>query len=195
MQLGNLYLKLRILAMTISGFFISCIGLTLLSPLLLSLFIYSQFIFFLIRLKFGDKFIRPGGLDVLQGVETTQSRPYIYATARYEGKVDIEKLRKKFIHLIYEERDERKKPKFRRLRQILEPCYGYHIFRDAEDFDIRNHIKPVHMDDIFHTDELGTGQIISWERIMQRFLDKFGNTPLSNNIPQWELLLLDEETE
>ena len=149
MHLENVYQKLRVAAMTISGFVISCTAIILLLPLIIALAIYSKIVHFMIKLKHGDKYTRPGGLDILQGVETFRSRPYINAVARYEGHLDVDLFCKRMFHLAYKEKDANGEEKFRRLRQILEPCYGYHIFKDAEDFDVRNHVIKVRMSDLF----------------------------------------------
>lgn len=141
--------KIKIIFITAFGFFGSIFLMILLSPTLFIFWIISKFVYSLIKLKLGDKFLRPGGLDIIQGMESEKSRPYISAIGRFKGNVDIEGFRNKFQSEILNIATKRGTARYKKFTQVFEEKYGYHIFKDAENFDIKRHIRKIELKELF----------------------------------------------
>lgn len=143
------YVFFKMLFLCISGFFVSSILFLFCLPTFLLFWFISKFVYFLIWLKFGDGYTRPTGMDILQGLESVKSRPFINVVARCEGKLDIEIFAKKFHEEIMMVRNKRGELRYKKFGQVFEPHYGYHIFRDVENFDIRGSIEKIDIKTLF----------------------------------------------
>ncbi|KAB7498438.1 hypothetical protein Anas_10152, partial [Armadillidium nasatum] len=133
----------------ITGMCVSSVLFLFCLPTFLLFWFISKFVYFLIWLKFGDSYTRPTSMDILQGLESEKSRPFINLVARCEGKVDIEIFAKKFHEEIMLVKNKRGEFRYKKFSQVFEQHYGYHIFRDAENFDIRNCIEKVDIKTLF----------------------------------------------
>lgn len=127
---------------------------------MLFFWVISKTCYFLIGLKLGKTFTRPSGLDIIQGMESPSSLPFINTVARFEGKIDMEKFCRKFHEQIIKLKDKNGKLRYKKFTQTYEKIYGYHVFRDVKDFDIRNQIKKVQIKDIF-PEKFSSGNNIS----------------------------------
>lgn len=198
MKLSVLLSHLRLFGMVFIGFLLSTTMLIFLSPILFVFFIISQIAYAIIRIKLGSTFTRPGGLDIIQGMESEQSRPYINAIARFKGKANMNKFRDRFAKVLTEVKDEQGNVRFKKLTQVFEKVCGYHVLRDAKDFDIRNHIKRVELQELFPEEfaERPGNEFAGKKPPVNRFPRYHGkwseDSPMDNGrLPKvpWELLI------
>lgn len=196
------------MVMSVFGVFICAFLLPILIVALLFCGIISTCISFILKLKYGSKVVRADGGDAVYGKPMVESLPYINTITRLDGQPNLPEIMKEFQRDIIEARNQKGHKCFAKLTQVFDKRLGYYIWKECKNFDMNRHFKLVTIKDLIdnidqYQDkefnkpkqkeeiiEIGDNRKISWEKLVNIFMDKYGTKPMEERIPQWTFTIL-----
>lgn len=184
---------LKKIAKTIWGAFMIFFLIVIMMPIYFFFLIAKIIAIFITYYEEGNGFTVPTGNDALWGTNIERRKPIISTLLKFEGELDLEYIRRSFKEKIIDARFPNGTLQFRKLKQIFVNCHGYHMWKDAENFDIRQHIKSVNLETFsseIETDLIGScnERSGSAEDLVCRYLSHFGPDAIPNDRPQWEII-------
>ncbi|ROT72757.1 hypothetical protein C7M84_008872 [Penaeus vannamei] len=154
---------------TFVGMFLMAVSLPLVLPAVCAFWLASCVVSAIYSTRYGGVFVKARGMDSVWGVESKESRPFITICLLVSGAPRLEDiqrhLREKILDVVEEGAE--KDFKYKKFRQVFSKVCGYYCWRDAEDFDIANHVRTLRLSEF-----------------------EEGTTALSPDRPPWEVLLL-----
>ncbi|XP_037798750.1 uncharacterized protein LOC119593794 [Penaeus monodon] len=199
---------------TFVGMFLMAVSLPLVLPVVCAFWLASCVVSAIYRTRYRGVFTKARGMDSVWGVESKESRPFITICLLVSGAPRLEDiqrhLREKILDVV--EGGAKKDFKYKKFRQVFSRVCGYYCWRDAEDFDIGNHVRMLRLSELYPEGERGEGEAVTVRRggeeekeegrgerseamdsLVHRFLSEEGTTALSPDRPPWEVLLLLRE--
>lgn len=186
---------------TFVGMLLMAISLPLVLPVICVFWLASCVVSAIYSIKYKGLFVKARGMDSVWGVESKESRPFITIGLLVSGTPRLEDIQRHLRDKILDVVDGGAKSdyKFKKFRQVFSQVCGYYCWRDAEDFDIGNHVRMLRLSDLYPEEKRGEGEEAAGRRgerseemdaLLHRFLSEEGTTALSPDRPPWEVLLL-----
>lgn len=167
--------------------------------------------FFCSMIRYGKSISRAKGMDAINGMESEISRPYINIAMRFPiATPDIDEFRQRFQNTVLVRKKKDGEEEFSKFKRLFKRSFGYFIWVESVNFDLKNHIKMLdpkkikskylenfcdkHSEVIKdHTDSSDLSNI-SWETILYYVLSEVGAKPINEYLPKWEVLILPEHS-
>lgn len=145
--------------------------------------------------KYGETVTRTDPLDAIWGCETPESRPFITSYITLSGKPSINKIRSVVQQRILNATDATGRPLYRKFQQRLDSEYGYFVWKDVPNFDIRKHIyiwkKSSH--NVKYSTARHNNSTRDSEELVLDYMNNHGWRQMTSDKPKWEIVLLNEE--
>lgn len=192
------------------GLFLLLGSVFIFSPIILALAITSEVVKMILRFKYGRGVTKADPFDAVWGNESKDCRPYISVAVTLRGTPAVEKIRKVIQEKILDLKNRDGSPTYKKFYQVLQVEYGYFVWKDAIDFDLKNHVRvwkdPLNTKDrqqnetsselsnditniTSHEDSRTTGT----EALICRYMNDYGATGMSEDKPKWEIVILESE--
>ncbi|KAF2368230.1 O-acyltransferase WSD1 C-terminal [Trinorchestia longiramus] len=153
----------------------------------------------ILKTKYGQTASKAEALDAIWGSETPQNRPFITAFITLTGEPSINKIRALIQARVLDRKDSSGNLLYRKFKQLLRVEYGYFIWKDASNFDIRKHIK-VWNHDGFNVRKYERNEKTNVENnfetaedVVHRYVNMHGSKPMRGDRPKWEIILLQSD--
>ena len=183
---------LRKILKTVVGTVVLLLLIPLFLPIYLTLLLIKKFFMMLIRYEHRNAIAEPLGMDLIWATKSRLKCPIITALVKLEGKLEKDHILKKFEKIVKCSRNKNGENPFRKFSQTYESFYGYFVWKDVENLEIRNHVKVIDLRDIYSEEEFEeerTNEETSAcsEGLLCRFLREHFDTYLSSEKPHlWE---------
>nr|XP_027234991.1 uncharacterized protein LOC113826320 [Penaeus vannamei] len=142
---------------TFVGMFLMAVSLPLVLPAVCAFWLASCVVSAIYSTRYGGVFVKARGMDSVWGVESKESRPFITICLLVSGAPRLEDiqrhLREKILDVVEEGAE--KDFKYKKFRQVFSKVCGYYCWRDAEDFDIANHVRTLRLSELYPGEERG----------------------------------------